>query len=129
MKSLFVFLFSFVMASPAFADQLTNPLVDEAKLIAPDRRGEVEEALQNLKAEKDIWLVVWTKPSLNGQAIETVAVDRFKAWNIGDKVKDNGMLLVVAAKERKMRLEVGYGLEGDFPDITAKSLLEEVVRP
>lgn len=117
-----VFLFSFKAFCLDF-------LIDDANLINSSRKNEIEQSLRQLRAEKDIFLVVWTIPSLNGQPIETVAVKQFEKWKIGNGKKDNGLLLLIAANDHKMRLEVGYGLEGDFPDVRAKHLLDEIIRP
>ena len=101
----------------------------DANLIPPNKKAEVEQKLRQLRTDKDIWLVVWTTPSLNGNPIETLAVDQFKKWKLGDKKKDNALLLLIAAKDRKMRMEVGYGLDGDFPDVRVKQLLDDIIRP
>lgn len=112
----------------AFA-QLNDSVVDDAKMISSANRTEIEQDLATLRENQNIWLVVWTTPHLSGETIEAAAAHRFKEWNIGEKGKDNGLLLVVAVKERKVRLEVGYGLEGDIPDIKAKHLVEDLIRP
>ena len=57
-----------------------------------------------------------TIPSLEGQSLEEYATDLFRQWGIGDKEKNNGLLLLCALEEREFRVEVGYGLEGDLPD-------------
>ena len=119
----------FFLSANVFAEDLKSPLVDSAGMIESRKVPEVVSALEALRRERDIWLVVWTVPDLAGESIESVAVNQFKKWRVGAEKKDNGLLLVIAAKERKMKLEVGYGLEGDIPDIRAKQLLDTHLKP
>jgi uncharacterized protein len=72
---------------------------------------------------------VLTIPSLEDQTIEERAIQVFDQWKIGKKGKDNGVLILIAKKERKVRIEVGYGLEGDIPDAYAKRIVEDVMLP
>jgi uncharacterized membrane protein YgcG len=118
-----------VLGSSAMAQTLQSPLVDSAKMIPDEQVPQVVAAIDDLRITRDIWLVVWTIDDLAGESIESASVTQFKKWQIGEAKKDNGLLLVIAPKERKMRLEVGYGLEGDIPDIRAKSLLDKHLRP
>ena len=74
-------------------------------------------------------IAVLTLPSLEDQTIEERAIQVFDQWKIGKKGKDNGVLLLIAKKERKVRIEVGYGLEGDIPDAYAKRIIEDVMLP
>jgi uncharacterized protein len=116
-------------AAAATPDSLSTPLVDEAQIIRAEQLPGLISALDRLRAEEDIWLVVWTVPSLQGRSIEDVAFTQFGVWRIGEKGKDNGLLLVIARDDHKMRLEVGAGLEGDIPDIRARALLDAHLRP
>lgn len=72
---------------------------------------------------------VLTVPSLEDQTIEERAIQVFDQWKIGKKGKDNGVLLLIAKKEKKIRIEVGYDLEGDIPDAYAKRIIEDVMIP
>lgn len=111
------------------AETLQSPLVDSAKMIPDEQVPQVVAAIDDLRIARDIWLVVWTVDDLVGESIESASVTQFKKWKIGEAKKDNGLLLVIAPKERKMRLEVGYGLEGEIPDIRANFLLDKHLRP
>jgi len=73
--------------------------------------------------------VVLTVPSLEGEPIETYSMRVVEAWKIGHSRLDNGALLLVAPKERRARIEVGYGLEGAVPDVIAKRIIEDVMIP
>ena len=75
-----------------------------------------------LKAHEDKTsnqIAVLTLPTLDGESVEGYATRVFEAWKLGQKGKDNGVLVVVVPKDRKMRIEVGYGLEGTLPDVAA----------
>lgn len=74
-------------------------------------------------------LVVATVPSLDGQTIEELAVELFEKWGIGQKGKDDGVLFLLALKDRKARIEVGYGLEGIIPDATARRIYDQAMLP
>lgn len=72
---------------------------------------------------------VLTVPSLDEQTIEERAIQVFDQWKLGKKGKDNGVLILIAKRERKIRIEVGYGLEGDIPDARAKRIVEDLMLP
>jgi len=124
-----LFIFSLVFSLLSFAESLTSPVVDQAGILTPQERQQIVMSLEQLRTAKDVWMVILTVPSLNGSTVEQVAVDNFKRYEIGQKGKDNGLLLLLAPTEHKMRLEVGYGLEGALPDIRAKQLLDDVLQP
>jgi uncharacterized protein len=72
---------------------------------------------------------VLTIPSLEGQTVEEVANEVFKAWGLGQAERDNGVLLLVARDDRELRIEVGYGLEGDLTDAEAGRIIRNVIVP
>jgi len=72
---------------------------------------------------------VLTVPTLDEQTIEERSIQVFDQWKIGKKGKDKGILILIAKKERKIRIEVGYGLEGDIPDARAKRIVEDLMLP
>ncbi len=74
-------------------------------------------------------IVVLIVPSLNGEVIEDVAVKTFRDWGIGNKKTNNGILLLVAIQDRKVRIEVGYGLEGTIPDVIANDIINRDIKP
>ena len=74
-------------------------------------------------------IVVLIVPSLNGEVIEDVAVKTFRDWGIGNKKTNNGILLLVAIQDRKVRIEVGYGLEGAIPDLIANDIIKRDIKP
>ena len=85
--------------------------------------------LADLENKSGIQLVVATVSSLDGQEIEPYANELFRAWKLGEAKKNNGVLFLVAPKEHKMRIEVGYGLEGTLTDATSKIIIANAVAP
>ncbi len=108
---------------------LTGRIVDQANIISADARSALEPKLADLEAKSGIQLVVATINSLEGQEIEPYANELFRAWKLGEKAKNNGVLLLVAPKERRVRIEVGYGLEGTLTDALAKVIITNAITP
>lgn len=90
---------------------LTGRIVDQAHIISQQSQAVIEPKLKNLEMASGIQLVVATVPSLEGQEIDPYATGLFNTWRLGQKDKNNGVLLLVAPKEHRVRIEVGYGLE------------------
>src|SRR4051794_26046282 len=108
---------------------LTGRIVDQANIISADARSVLEPKLADLEAKSGIQLVVATINSLEGQEIEPYANELFRTWKLGEKTKNNGVLLLVAPKERRVRIEVGYGLEGTLTDALAKVIVANAITP
>lgn len=102
---------------------------DFAGVVGGDAKNGMEGLLSSFERTTGIEVVVVTLPSLDGRAVEDVAVELYKEWGIGKKGKDNGALFLVAPNERRMRIEVGYGLEGAINDALAGRILDENVVP
>jgi uncharacterized protein len=102
---------------------------DAASVLSPSARAQLEERLRAYEARTSNQVVVATFPSLEGDDIADVGYRLGQKWGIGQQGRDNGVLFVVAVAERRMRIEVGKGLEGALTDLQAKIILDEVVRP
>src|SRR3974390_2095160 len=92
-------------------------------------RSELEAKLQNLENRSGIQLVVATVKSLEGSDIETYANQLFRNWKLGEAKKNNGVLLLVAPNEHKVRIEVGYGLEGTLTDALSSVIISSAMVP
>src|SRR5580704_7418803 len=103
--------------------QLTGRVVDQAGVMSADSRSAVEAKLKDLEDKSGIQLVVATVKSLQGSDIETYANQLFRAWKLGQTQKNNGVLLLVAPPEHKVRIEVGYGLEGTLTDALSSVII------
>src|ERR1035441_1761441 len=108
---------------------LTGRIVDQAKIISSDTRSAIEPKLIDLEAKSGIQLVVATVTSLEGQEIEPYANELFRSWKLGEKEKNNGVLLLVAPNEHRVRIEVGYGLEGTLTDALSKVIITNAIAP
>lgn len=102
---------------------------DYANVLPPERAAALEAKLAEHQRRTNQQFALLTVPSLNGEAIEPYAVDVFKQWQIGDKKRDDGLLLVLAPNDRKVKIEVGYGLEGVIPDAIAARVIRDVMAP
>jgi uncharacterized protein len=121
-----------LVAGAAFAidyPALTGRVVDAANIISPAVRTTIESKLQALENQSGIQLVVATVPSLQDNDIETYANGLFRAWKLGEVKRNNGALLVVAPNERKVRVEVGYGLEGTVTDALSSVIIHSAILP
>jgi uncharacterized protein len=120
------------LLSVAFAinfPALTGRVVDQANIIPADSRAAIEAKLADLEAKSGIQLVVATVSSLDGQEIEPYANELFRAWKLGEKTRNNGVLLLVAPNERRVRIEVGYGLEGTLTDALSQVIIANAITP
>jgi uncharacterized protein len=102
---------------------------DYANMISPGVRVQLEKELREFEQSDSTQVVVLTVESIEGDALESFSIRVAEAWRIGQKGKDNGVILLVAKKERKTRLEVGRGLEGKLTDLTAGRIVQLVVNP
>ncbi|NJM55015.1 MAG: hypothetical protein HC841_03020 [Verrucomicrobiae bacterium] len=109
--------------------ELTGRVVDGAGLLSADVRTALEAELAAIEAKSTDQVVVVTVPSLQGYAIEEFGVALGRKWGIGQKGKDNGIIVLVAPNERKVRFEVGRGLEPLMPDGKAGTIIRETVLP
>jgi uncharacterized protein len=125
-------LIAFLFAAAAFAltfPSLTGRIVDEAGILDTGSRTALEQKLAGLESKSTTQLVVVTLKSLQGTSIEDYGYQLGRAWQIGQKGKNNGALLIVAPNERKVRIEVGYGLEGSLTDAVTKLIIENAILP
>ena len=116
---------AFALTFPA----LTGRVVDQANIIPAETRPALETKLADLEAKSGIQLVVATVTSLEGGEIEPYANELFRFWKLGEKTKNNGVLLLVAPKEHRVRIEVGYGLEGTLTDALSKVIITNAMAP
>ena len=128
-KLVFLFLLTF---TPAFSQNYPAPtgaVNDFAGLISSSQRQELEQSLRAFFNRTGAAIVVATFQSLDGVPIEDFAVGLFEKWKPGKKGLDNGLLILVAKEERKIRFEVGYGLEPVLPDGRAGEIIRTEMTP
>jgi uncharacterized protein len=102
---------------------------DYAGLLAPAERERLEALLTERERASGTQMAIAVFRSLEGESLEDVANALFQKWRLGQKGLDNGVLLVVFVQDRKLRLEVGYGLEGVLPDAEAGQIIREAISP
>lgn len=108
---------------------LSGRVVDNAELLSPAARERISTALKAHEAKTANQIAVLTIPTLGEDSIEPYAIKVFEAWKLGKKDKDNGLLLIIVPQERKIRIEVGRGLEGTLPDVSASRIIRNVIAP
>jgi uncharacterized protein len=117
-----------IYGAPTFP-QLSGRVVDTAKLLNTEQIISLEQKLKEHEEATSNQVVVVTLTTLQGYEIEEYGYQLGRHWGIGQKGKDNGLLLIVAPNERKVRIEVGYGLEGIITDKMAHDIIQEQILP
>jgi uncharacterized protein len=107
----------------------TGYVNDFAHVLSVTNNDVIEAKLAALEQSTGVEAVVATVPSLGGDTVENYAVQLFKEWGIGNKEKDNGLLILVAPTEHDVRIEVGYGLEPVITDLVAGRIIEDDMKP
>lgn len=133
-KLLYILLFAGICINALAQNVLPKPspprlVVDNANVLSPEQREILEQQLVALDDSTSNQICIVTIPTLDDYPIEDYAVKLFRSWGIGNKKTNNGVLILVAAQDRKMRIEVGYGLEGAIPDITTGSIIDNDMKP
>ena len=108
---------------------LTGRIVDQAGVMDAASKTAIESKLVDLEDKSGIQLVVATVKSLDGQEIEPYANDLFRFWKLGEAKKNNGVLLLVAPNEHRVRIEVGPGLEGTLTDAVSSVIIRNAITP
>ena len=131
--ALFGLLALLALATAAFADPkfppLTGRIVDEAKIFSAQDIRELEDTLRQLEGKSSDQIVVYTTPSLQGYEIEDFGYQLGRFWKIGQGSINNGIVLIVAPGERKVRIEVGRGLEGQMTDLMSGTIIRNAMLP
>jgi uncharacterized protein len=104
-------------------------VVDAAGILSATEIANLEQKLVAFDDSSSNQIAVVIIPSLEGYSIDEYANKLFRAWGIGDAKKNNGILLLIAQAEKKIRIEVGYGLEGAITDIQSKSIIDNDLQP
>lgn len=116
-------------AQPNFPKRDREPVVDAVGLLNPAQKAEITKLAEDINKETTRQFVVATVPDLQGYPIEDYGYQLGRAWGIGQKDANNGIILIVAPKERKVRIEVGYGLEPIMTDAMSSSIIQETILP
>ena len=125
----FLILASVFIAQSADVPYLTGRVTDNAQILSDSTRKSLTEILKEHEIRTTNQIIILTLHSLEGESIEDYANKVFNEWKIGQKDKNNGILILVVPDERQMRIEVGYGLEGTMTDLSAGRIIRNVMAP
>ena len=120
---------SLQVAQAAEIPYLSGRVNDYAGILSEDARELLSEELKAHENRTSNQVVVLTVPSLQGESIEDYSYEVFNEWGLGQQGRDNGILIVVVPAEKRMRIEVGYGLEASLPDIIAGRIIRNIMAP
>ncbi len=127
--SIFLLLLVCTSAAALVIPQPTGYVNDNARIISPTVELKLEQFLKDFDKSDSTQITVLTIPSLEGEVLEEYALKVLQKWKIGQKGKDNGVLLLVANAEKKIRIEVGYGLEGRLTDLLTGRIIDNEISP
>ncbi|MCC5815977.1 MAG: TPM domain-containing protein [Leptospira sp.] len=131
---LHLFIFHFAFATLSAQDlqsvlQLSGSVIDTVGILNRSTRERINTRILNLQKEKGSQIQVLIISSTKPESIEEYSIRVAEQWKLGRKGVDDGVLLVVAKDDRKLRIEVGYGLEGAIPDVVAKRIIDRIITP
>jgi uncharacterized protein len=114
-----------LLAFPAF----TAPVVDQARVVPDNVEQTVDAQLVDYQQRTGNQIAVAVVDTTGKQSLENYSIDLAREWGVGQKGKDNGVLLLIAVKDRKIRIEVGRGLEGNLTDLQSGRIINDVLLP
>lgn len=137
MKARYIFILLIVISLPASQPALSlevpkqpkGRVSDYAGILAPHEAASLEEKLRRFELETTNQIAVAIFKSLEGESLEDFSIRLAEQWAIGTRLRDNGVILLIFLEERRIRIEVGYGLEGALTDATASSIIRNVIAP
>jgi uncharacterized protein len=134
MKQLLKVYLLFILTLSAFADGIFPDRIDRqvndwGDLLSSTQERQIENALIDFESKTSNQIIIATFKSLEGESLEDVSNRMMEAWKPGQSGRDNGVIMSVFKAEQKIRIEVGYGLEGTLPDITAGQIIRNDIAP
>lgn len=131
---IFIFILSFFTSSHILAQAFEVPSLkayvnDYAHVMTSSYESELNEVLAAVKKQTGVELAILTVNSLEGTPLESASIQVVDSWKLGTAKEDKGVLLLLAIKDRKIRIEVGQGLEGDLTDAYSRRIIDEVMVP
>ncbi len=122
-------LFLFCLSSSVNYPTYSGYVTDTAHLIDLETQAQINSQITFIEQNTSVEIAVLTVDDLSGLDIETYAVEVFEKWKIGKRDLDNGILILVSKNDRQVRIEVGYGLEDEIPDLVANDIIENHMVP
>ena len=130
-KIYFFIIFLISISSLSFAKgipALSSPVIDQAGFLSPQVKSVLRDSLFDLRKQTNAEVALLTVDSLEGESIEGYSIRVTDQWKLGSKKGDNGVLFLISKEDRLMRIEVGQGLEGKIPDITAGRIIKNTTQ-
>ncbi|HEX9160883.1 MAG TPA: TPM domain-containing protein [Thermoanaerobaculia bacterium] len=128
-----VFVIAVLVAAAAFALDIPPApaqwVTDKAGILTPDQVDALNRKLSDFEQQSGAQFIVYIFPSLEGESVEDFTIRCAQKWKVGQKKYDNGLILFVFVKERKIRVEVGYGLEGSVTDAYSSRVIRDYIAP
>jgi uncharacterized protein len=124
-----LFLLPSLLSAQDLPSEPVGHVNDFAQMLTSGERQQLEQKLRNYRDTTTTVISVATLDNLGGISIDEAATTLFNDWKMWEANKDNGVLILIAQQERKMRIEVGYGLEGAIPDVMAGRIIREILTP
>lgn len=109
--------------------EFQGDVLDEVGLFSPEQQAALKQRIRELREHEGILAAIYVAGSLQDDSIEAAAVATFEQWKLGRKGRDNGVLVLLAPNQHKLRIEVGYGLEGAITDALSKRIIEDIYKP
>ena len=109
--------------------KFSAPVVDKANILSPNVESALNQSLESFRRASGPQVAVLTVSSTGNQSIEDFSVDVARKWGLGDKTRDDGVLLVIAFDDRKLRVETGSGIEGELTDVEAGRIIDGIIAP
>jgi uncharacterized protein len=125
----FLICWPFAASAQVSVPSLSGRVVDQTGTLSASDAAALTQRLKDLETRKGSQVAVLIVPTTQPETIEQFSIRVAEAWKIGRRKIDDGALLVVAKNDRKLRIEVGYGLEGALPDVTARRIIDEIIVP
>ena len=126
-NGILLFFISFMCFAFEVPEFIPN-VVDKTATLSESQLREINAEIDRAQ-KKGVLTGILLVNTLGGDTIEDIAEKVFRKWKLGEKGKDNGVLILIAIKDRKMRIEVGYGLEGIIPDVVASNIINSIMKP
>src|SRR4030081_2515442 len=120
---------AFAAAADVAVPPLVGRLVDQTGTLSSGDVASLQQTLRDFEARKGSQVALLIVPTTSPETIEQYSLRVAETWKIGRKKIDDGALLVIAKNDHRLRIEVGYGLEGALNDVTAKRIIDEIITP
>lgn len=130
MKRLAIFFLSFLFLVTSHVYAAPSQYINDlAGVLTPDQVGSLNNLVNENQKQSGNEIAVLIIPELKNETIESQAVKTFEEWGIGEKGKDNGVLLLISFSDRQLRIEVGYGLEDKLTDLKSNQIIRDIIAP